>query len=172
MGQQGGNTPVTLSPFQQERLNGYIDIQGVAAEVDNAINQSTMIERLIGRAGTNVDRANRYILVRNSFLGDPGWIDLQHVVSAATNPFSPFGAGDIPGVGVEVWQGITGNDSAFRSEDFRSNALGANAAHSAAQGWCSTCGSIGDHVARQIRSLNPVSYSDAISLIQADPNIR
>ena len=107
--------------FKRVREN-YADPDRVGSIIDRAIGDTTMGQMFIGVAGRNVPESTRYVLTTSG-----EWIDLTHIVSAAFNPTSFVGLGELPGVGVEIGQTLLLSDSGFRAEDFRSNTIGASA---------------------------------------------
>jgi hypothetical protein len=92
----------------------------VAQTVDEAIAATTWFERRVGDGGAKVRGKGRYIWTRY------GWVDLQHVISAATATPSP-GVNLILGVGQEGLQWIQGQKSGGKREDYLSNWIGARA---------------------------------------------
>jgi RHS repeat-associated protein len=88
---------------------------------DQAIVDSTFLQRISGQAGRNVDEYRRYIDTKRL-----GTIDLQHAVSAA---MGPPGAPTIGGMLVEIKQMRVDPESAFKPEDIISNVLGGVAWH-------------------------------------------
>lgn len=108
----------------------------------------------------NVDRSQRYI-----FLRDHGWVDLQHVVSAAYNPISTIGIGDVAGLGIELGQIFNEPHSAFKREDLLSNSIGAQATWNHINGFSPLGTSVGDSAQQIIFNLDPVSVQEAIIIL-------
>jgi hypothetical protein len=100
-----------------ERLGNYVEIDQVASVVDTSLERAGALDTALGDAGKWAQRSgNRYIYT------DYGWIDLKHLIAAAS---LPFGAqlGDL----YEIKQRLSGSYSAGMSEDLISNAAGASA---------------------------------------------
>ena len=108
-----GNDPVNfVDPSGRE---GSIS-EKIKETVDNAIADSSMMDKLLGRAGENVCEESRYIDVAL------GTIDLKHVVSGLTT--IPLVGWSIGGDMVEFRQLITDYDSSLNPDDILSNAIG------------------------------------------------
>lgn len=148
-----------LNQKNQERLNAQARPDEIAEIVDEAISLTTDEQFKSGKAGYNVDQSRRYV-----FLEGKGWVDLQHVVSAAYNPFSEFLIGDLPGLGVEIQQAYYGSDSAFMMEDFISNSIGARSAAISTLGLSSD--SIGQITQNYIMTQSPLNHSETRKLFK------
>lgn len=142
-------------------LDDYSDGR-VAEAVDEAIASSTWFERLTGVAGAKIQRKGRYVWTRY------GWVDLQHVISAATATNDPM-LNAILGVGKEIEQGLGRNKSAFKREDILSNDIGAAAlAYQRLVG-----GTIGQAIAHVLARYQPMTRQQAAEFLekggQAEP---
>jgi RHS repeat-associated protein len=113
-----------ITKEDQARFVGYVEFDDIPSIVNNAVAKSGFWDKFLGRAGYQVDQLSRYIYVK-----DLGWIDLQHVVSAATAPGASIGLSIDLGHNVENGQWLTGSSSAWKTEDLVSNYLGSMAAH-------------------------------------------
>lgn len=122
----------------------------VAEVVDDAIASSTWLERSTGRAGEKVRGKGRYIWTRY------GWVDLQHVIGAATVTDSAT-INLVLGLAKEGEQWLGGMKSAFKTEDFLSNWIGAQALlHQQRLG-----GTIGQAVAHVLAQYRPLTRKEA-----------
>jgi hypothetical protein len=140
-----------------ERIGDYND-GNVAEVVNGAIADSDTLERLSGQAGTKVRNKGRYVWTRY------GWVDLQHVVSAATSANDPF-VNFVLGLGFEGIQAFGGQgkywSSFMKKEDLLSNWIGARALwHQKRYG-----GTIGYWVARLLKEYRPVSRKEAAKFL-------
>ena len=155
-GNKGKKGSSNISKADQLRLDSYAEIDNVSDLVDEAIRRATTIDFFDGSAGRGVDQRQRYI-----YLEDIGWVDLQHVVSAAYNPWSTVGMGDLPGLVIEAFQYVGGYESGFKAEDFRSNAIGAQSTWNKVNGFSGSSASLGAVVQEVILRQNPLSYNQA-----------
>ena len=109
------------------RLDALAEPDEIVEVIDNAVDKSTPVERAAGQAGRKVNEDKRYVYTT------AGWIDLQHVTSAATGAGSSIGLTNFIGFWYELAQWVSSAlpsrnaNSAFRAEDFRSNELGSMA---------------------------------------------
>jgi len=108
----------TLDPWDQIRMKAYVEFKNIKKVVNDAINSSRFVDKIRGLTGFNVDREQRYIYAKNV-----GWIDLQHVTSAAAIPWASERARVDLGRLFEYVQGL----EAGRDEDYLSNSIGAKA---------------------------------------------
>ena len=139
----------------EERLTDY-NKGNVAETVDDAVAHASKLDTMFGRAGMQVKGKGRYIWTRY------GWVDLQHVISAATATNDPL-LNLIFGVATEVSQSAWPKywSSAWKKEDFLSNWIGAQAlAYQRLYG-----GSIGSAVALVLKRYAPVSREEARKFI-------
>ena len=92
-----------------------------------------------------------------------GFLDLQHVVSAAYAAPAPFGRSELAGRGVEAIQLFTHPNSAFRPEDLFSNAIGQEAANIQRESGFQK--SISDSVMEALADSTLFSFGDALSIL-------
>ncbi|MCE9521207.1 MAG: hypothetical protein K8S25_02095 [Alphaproteobacteria bacterium] len=146
-----------LKPSETEdRLNDYNNGE-FAETVDQAIAASDWRERMMGRAGMKVQGKGRYIWTKY------GWVDLQHVISAATaTPIPEWNVG--LGVLTEVAQGFWPKywSSAYKEEDLLSNWIGAKALERQKR----VGGTIGEAVAHVLSRYKPVSKKEATEYLR------
>jgi len=149
--------PLTENEQDEFEYQYITSLDGIAANVDNAIAGTELFRYLVGRSGELVDEENRYIYLRkyNTLL------DLQHVVSAAYNPFTGIGAGNAAGYAYEQIQQLKGFESAMQTEDLFSNAVGSNIGFRHARIEASRYGkTVGWKVQQFILNSDPVLSSD------------
>ena len=154
-----GDNPDPTDSYNEDRARRSTGIDEVANIVDKAIEATTVKDFVLGNAGQNVDRLR---MARFVYIDGEGWVDLQHVVSAAYNPVSTLGLGDGAGLAIEVLQQIRGQKSAFMREDMLSNSVGAQAVWNQMHG--GKLGStIGTQVVGILRKLGkPLTREEAI----------
>lgn len=141
----------------ETRIESYIEINDVAAVTRAAIENTTDDQRWVN-SGRNVDQSRRYIYTETQ-----GWIDLQHVVSAANSNLAAYGLATAAGVAFEVVQDYKGYDkSAYLAEDFRSNELGQEAALLSMEYDIP----LSEAIEAVIRRLSPLSKSNAKSTLE------
>lgn len=135
----------------QERFDDY-STGNVATVVNDAVSRTSPTETLFGRAGMQVKGQGRYIWTRF------GWVDLQHVVSAATAT-NDAALNLLLGLVTEGAQSLWPKywPSAWKKEDLLSNWIGAQAlARQRLVG-----GTIGDAVAFVLARYRPLTKQEA-----------
>ncbi len=135
----------------QERFGDY-SAGNVAETVNKAVAGASPWDTTLGRAGMQVKGKGRYVWTRY------GWVDLQHVISAATATNDPA-LNVILGIVTEGAQTIWPKywPSAWKKEDLLSNWIGAQAlARQRLVG-----GTIGDAVAFVLRRYDPLTKEEA-----------
>jgi len=165
LGQRAAKNNVEVPVYSeddQERLGKYVEIGDIPKLVDAAISATSNAQFTLGQAGLNVNRETRYILTAN------GWVDMQHVVSAAFSPGAGNGLSVLMGFVVETAQFFKYPDSAWRAEDILSNNIGATAAMLRNVSQSNVYGryrTMGGTVGAVIRTYHPYSKDDALKIL-------
>jgi hypothetical protein len=134
----------------------------IAKTVDTVVDSSSWSDRRFGIAGKGINGKGRYIWTKY------GWVDLQHVIGAATTTNDPM-LNELLGVAKEIEQLTGGMRYGFKREDLLSNAIGASAlAYQRIFG-----GTIGQAIAHVLKRYRPTTSQKAAEFLrnggQAEP---
>ena len=159
-----------LNQQKEHRLDNYVELNEIANEVDYAIKNTSWFGKMFGNSGNNLKEYGTYKKRYIYSCKYKDFIDLQHLISAASLPLSQYGMGSVLGIGIEFGQALIFFDrgaqhSAFKSEDLRSNYYGDVSA-----GYDSNK-SLGENVQNVLSSLDVISYTEAVQEIKCPGSI-